>query len=50
MRSVIETAAKPNLKPVDVQELASELTDYYRSYDPLFLVGNNPSTSATSRA
>jgi len=49
MVRVIETAAKTNLKPADVQELTTELTRYTNNYDPLFPGGNNRSTIATSR-
>ena len=50
MPRVIETAPQTNLKPADVQELATELSHYTNTYDPLFPDGNNPNTTTTSKA
>ena len=50
MPRIIETAPKTNLKPADIDNLTTELTTYYCSYDPLFPDGNNPSTTTTSKA
>ena len=50
MPRIIQTTPKTNLKPSNVQNLTAELSRYTDTYDPLFPVGNNKSTTTTSKA